>query len=146
MRIQLVLDGMFLSILAVCTITDLKKRIIPNSAVACLFLLGLLNVVLIAISGISIFPYPIAVIVMLPSLVAWRNGKIGGGDIKLLLGMGLYLGIWRMTVVCIGMILPCLGYLLYLAIRKARPVRVPLAPFMLVGSTLSIVISVFLYI
>lgn len=143
MMIELILDVIFLCILAVCAITDLKKRIIPNYAVAFLFLLGLLNIVLLLISGDSILPNILAFAVSLSGLIAWRCGKIGGGDIKLLMGMGLYLGIWRMAIACIGMALPCLVFLLWQLIRKYKPERVPFAPFLFIGGIITVFLTYF---
>ena len=141
--IELILDVIFLCILAMCSITDLKKRIIPNYAAACLFLLGLLQITVLLVSGESILPNILAVAVSLFGLIAWRCGKIGGGDIKLLLGIGLYLGIWRMAISCIGMALPCLIFLLWQLIRKYRPERVPLAPFLLIGCIFTVILTYF---
>lgn len=143
MMIELLLDVIFLCILAVCTITDLKKRIIPNCAVACLFLLGMLHIVLLLISGDSILPNILAFAVSLSGLIAWRCGKIGGGDIKLLMGMGLYLGIWRMAISCIGMALPCLIFLLWQLIPKNKTDRVPFAPFLLIGCIFTVILTYF---
>jgi Flp pilus assembly protein protease CpaA len=143
MMIELILDVIFLCILAVCTITDLKKRIIPNSAVACLFLLGLFQIAVLLVSGESVLPNLLAFAVSLPGLQAWRCGKIGGGDIKLLMGMGLYLGIWRMAILCIGMALTCLIFLLWQLTQKYKPERVPFAPFLFIGGFFTVVMTYF---
>jgi len=116
-------------------------RIIPNSATACLFLLGALRMALLTISGSSIFPNILAVIILLPGLILWQKGKIGGGDMKLLLGMGLYMGIWQMAIACTGMLVPCLMLLLSKAIRKEKLTRIPLAPVLLMGALFPVVIG-----
>jgi Flp pilus assembly protein protease CpaA len=144
MGINFILDIIFISILAVCTVTDLKKRIIPSSAILCLLLLGVAQMVLLLISHSSILPNVFAVLATLPGFIPWQKGKVGGGDIKLFIGMGLYLGIWRMAIACIGMLFPCLLYLAFKFIRKEKPTRIPLAPILLVGCIFPVAIDMLL--
>jgi|LSQX01.2.fsa_nt_gb Flp pilus assembly protein protease CpaA len=90
---SLLLDVLFIACLIWLSITDIQKRKISNKVITLILLIGLTKM---------IFPFNqvcrcwfnfAGLLPGLPFLYYWQKGRLGGGDVKLLLVCGLYLGL-----------------------------------------------------
>ena len=122
--------GIFATLLLISSVTDIRKRIIPNTV--CL---------LITCTGFILFE-PVnlfGMLISLPFLFAALLGKgMGGGDVKLTAGVGLVLGITKgTTAVIIGLTALLFFYIGCFIVQKIRGrdcvKSLPLAPFISLG-------------
>ena len=125
---------LFVSLLAVVSVWDLRYRIIPDRLQAGIALLSLLQFSpknLLGILGAA--PY------LLVALLCEKEKGIGGGDVKLAGAMGLVLGLpASLTASCLGLA----GFVLYGAAvhlwerhhGKERNLPFPVGPFLAVGA------------
>lgn len=120
----------FFPLLSAASITDIRKREIPNYICIAIALTGLLTFTPVNLFGIM---------AALPFLITGIYcGGIGGGDIKLTAATGLVLGLKGAMV---GTVLGLSAMLLFHALRKTfrRPLKsevkeaYPLAPFLSLG-------------
>ena len=103
----ILMDAFFVAVLLWCSYTDLKSRTVSNMSVVILLCLGLVHTILVALSGGTWWVYPAGMLLGIPFLIAWLKGEMGGGDVKLIIGIGLYLG-WVRTLVSFALMLPVL--------------------------------------
>ncbi|MBS5913501.1 MAG: prepilin peptidase [Paenibacillus macerans] len=123
---------LFGTLLLAASYHDIRTREIPNRLPLAIFGTGMLQVSLIsAVSGLVVagLPFLLAAII--------TNGKIGGGDIKLMAASGFVLGpIGALMQSILGLSL-ALFFAAGLAIRggkaKAAKTPLPLAPFLSAG-------------
>lgn len=135
-------DVLFLALLGWCSATDLRKRKIPNQAILPLLALGVMHAVIAACLGSPWYEYPLGTLFGVPFFVAWTRGLIGGGDVKLLFVMGLYLGVARMLVALIVMLAVCAGLLLERIFRRRSiHIRLPLAPVLSLGALAAVLLN-----
>lgn len=131
-------SGIFIALLVLASIWDIRKRIIPDILCLC-----------IALSSLTVFN-PInlfGILISLPLLFAallW--GGMGGGDIKLMAAAGLVLGFHRgMAAMVIGLTALLLFHAFYAITQKLRgravPKAYPLAPFLSLGCMAAYFIS-----
>ncbi|MHB1926520.1 MAG: prepilin peptidase [Leptospirillum sp.] len=132
--------GLALAVMAVATYYDLRWRVIPNWLIV-VYLLLTLPIVLLS-GGLWLHLGAAVLVFVALALLANLVGGIGGGDVKLIaatiLLLGPLLGIWvwvlSLTLACLGgLVLICTG-------RRPRVVRLPMAPYFLLGTILSIFI------
>ena len=116
---------LFVLLLLLATTTDIKKREIPD--VAC-----------IGIGMLSLFDFHIfGILAVIPCLVCgmMNDKNMGGGDIKFVAAVGLFLGFWN--VICgliIGLTLTAIVSLINCkGIKMQGAQMVPLAPFLSLG-------------
>ena len=96
--LKIALDVLFALGLIGCAVCDLSTRTIPNQLPAFLSILGLLQLALLLGMGMSVWPNLIVLIITIPLYFFWTMNWIGGGDVKLLFAMCLYLGLWQTVV------------------------------------------------
>ena len=129
----------FLLLLVACAAADIKAGIVPDLIVLAIAVLAVVNYfVTEPISVSTALPHLIgAVCVSVPMLIAALiiKGAFGGGDIKLMVAAGLYLG-WKYTLagIVVGMLVAGV-YGLYLIITKklGPKSKLKLAPFLAYG-------------
>ena len=92
---SVLLDALFLCLLAFVSIKDVLKRIIPNGAIIVLMILSLFNLGLVILSGFSWWIYPTGLLIGLPLIAFWNKGWLGAGDAKLVLVCGFFLGLFQ---------------------------------------------------
>ncbi len=114
----------FFSLLLAASISDLRRRIIPDS-----INLGIVLTALLCFSPVKI----LGVFAALPFLVAALKGGMGGGDVKLVAASGLVLGFYKtlfgcVTGLCILFIFAAGGVSIW---RHRR--AYPMAPFLMAG-------------
>jgi leader peptidase (prepilin peptidase)/N-methyltransferase len=130
MLMMMLKGGIFAALLFISSVTDFRKRIIPNTV--CL---------LIACTGIIHFEPDklFGILIALPFLFAALLGNgMGGGDVKLAAAMGLVLGLAKgIAAVIIGLSAMLLFYGVYFIVQKLRGREcqrtLPLAPFLSLG-------------
>ncbi len=134
-----VLYGGFMSVelllcLGTISISDLKRKIIPNSLILTLFLIG------IRIGRLSYVESIIGAI-LLPIILMLLGSiyPIGGGDIKLISALGFCLGFWyQMVILAVGMSLS-------LAVTViTRKKAIILGPFISFGAIFALIMGDFL--
>lgn len=130
------------SILLGLTLTDLAAQIIPDCFVASLGIVYALTLPFLSTDVNSSLRAGIMGALFIGggiSLLAFSMRRIlkkevmGGGDLKLLFVLGLYLGIGK-GVVCI--LAACLGGLFMMAVRRSS--KIPFGPFLALGFILSL--------
>lgn len=137
LRLLLIQAALFFALLFAASISDIRRRIIPNTICALIGVVGL-------------FPFSptrlLGLLVALPMLImaTARQGSIGGGDIKLTAAAGTLLGLNA------GFLGLSLGLSIMLLFHGARclyiklhscgnplPKTVPLVPFLSLGFLIS---------
>jgi leader peptidase (prepilin peptidase)/N-methyltransferase len=142
--VQLVLMAIVVALLIVMFATDLDQRLLPD-----VLTLPLIPIALAAF-GAGASPYvhepielgfAIAAAIVVPLglyllAIPFGAGAIGAGDLKLLAGIGLLGGAWRLLAALIsGAILAAVVILLLVAFRRITlRSYVPYGPFLIIGS------------
>jgi len=137
MLLTVLIGAVFLVLMVRISWLDWKHRIIPNRLVAILLALSIVQLLVQSHVGQSIW---INLLALLPGLIfipAWIQGKIGAGDIKLLLVCGLFLG-WPAAF---SMVLTLLILVLFLAAyflicKQTLHIRFPFGPLICASATL----------
>jgi leader peptidase (prepilin peptidase) / N-methyltransferase len=136
------MDALFLCLLAWCGVFDIQKRTVPNNSVLLLLCLGLAHMGHILLCGGVWWQYPAGLSLAIPFFIAWLKNSIGAGDVKLIGGIGLYLGVWYGLLSLILMLPVLVVISLYFLIkRKIQKQRIPFAPVLLLGSVSAIALS-----
>lgn len=129
----------FTSLLIVVTFIDIEHYIIPDRLVMAGLAVGLVFMLLFPEPGwLSSLYGMLAAAGFLLLLFIVSRGGMGGGDIKLALVLGLFLG-WPLSL--LGVFLACLiagvfGMALILGRRKKPKDMIPFGPFLALGSFL----------
>ncbi len=110
----------FCVLLLVATYTDIKSREIPNWICISVGVLSLMN-----------FHY-FGILVALPFLVVAvkQPNSMGGGDIKLIGSVGMYMGVMNTML---GLIVGLTLSIIYALVNKSADKGIPLAPFLAFG-------------
>lgn len=131
------IDAVFLAMLAVITVTDLRRRLIPNRVLALAVALGL--PLMVAADAGSLPERLTAALAAGGAFLAVslaRPGAFGMGDVKLIAAMGLFLGDAVVAAVLIAL---CAGTSLGLILlvrrgRSAAKATIPFGPCLALGS------------
>ena len=118
-------SALFVVLLLIAAFVDMKMREIPNG-------------VCVGIGILSLFDFHIfGILVAIPCLVCgiMNDKNMGGGDIKFVAAVGLFLGFWNaiygliigLTLTTIVSLINCKG------IKMQGAQMVPLAPFLSLG-------------
>ena len=128
-------DALFISLLIRCAYTDIRMRTVSNTAVVLLLCLGLTHTVLIGLFGSAWWPYPAGMALAVPFLIIWLKNGMGAGDVKLIMGIGLYLGLFN-TILAFTLMLPCMAILLIRSWiwNKTLKTKIPFAPVLALGA------------
>ena len=132
--IDLLLGVSFIALLIRIGWLDWKIRFIPNTLVGLLFLIGVIQM----IQGHPLLPKLSAMLIGLVFIPAWLSGKIGAGDVKLLLACSFFLG-WSGSIfmVILLLILIFITVSITLFRKQSLHVQIPLGPFICMSSVLS---------
>ncbi len=138
-------DAFFIGLLIWSSMADLKNREIPNVAILICLFLGIVRIVADIWTGEAWYQHPLGALFALPFFFVWAKKKLfGGGDVKLMFSIGLYLGFVPTLIALVVSTVVCAGILIYLAVRrKALNVRVPLAPILSGGALVATLSSYF---
>ena len=128
-------DAFFITLLAWCSYTDMRTRTVSNVSVILLLCLGLAHTALIGLSTCVWWPYPAGMALAVPFLIVWLKNGIGAGDVKLLIGIGLYLGLMS-TLIAFALMLPIMAVLCVRSWiqKKTLKQRIPFAPMLAFGA------------
>lgn len=138
--------AVFIALLFYAAFKDLKDRRIPNFVCVSICILAVTRVIFISdISPLSSFLglFVCALPFLIFTLV--KKGSIGGGDIKLLGSVGLFLGLCSSFLM---LFVTLLLFLIVTIIRKQENKIVPFAPYVAVGAAAALTINfleVFIY-
>lgn len=115
---------LILVLLLILSWIDVRTRYVPPT--------GVLTIGLLAIPGIS-FPdacLSIGVYALLRLASASTEQSIGGGDIKLLAALALYLGYYEFSLFVLPLGIGCLAVIAWALIKKApKNQQIPFVPF-----------------
>jgi leader peptidase (prepilin peptidase)/N-methyltransferase len=138
------LGCVFASVLAVITLTDLERRIIPNRVVAFGAVAGIVGVALIDPGMLpeSLIAAAAGGGFLLLAALAYPRG-MGMGDVKLVAMMGIYLGSSIAPALLIGF---AAGSVLGVALilkhgSEGRRMAVPFGPFLALGGILGLLVG-----
>lgn len=137
--VLVIADLVVLRVLLLAVKTDLKSREIKDSVSATISLLAILLIFLKLSLGLQVKEHFLGMVVVLPLILMGLRGKLGGGDYKLLLALGLYLGIYFGTAAIVLLLPIFVGLALYYLIKE-RSVKkdIAMAPLIATGSTLAV--------
>ena len=142
----------FAAFLIVVFFIDLDFYIIPNKIVYLGLAIGMVlaattaaigsdfNLLLSRILGAAVGAGITLLIAFLGSIV-FRKEAMGGGDVKLMAMIGIYLGLWPyipLTIIVASFLGSFVGIGLILAKRKNMSSRVPFGPFLTIGAIISL--------
>lgn len=135
-------DAFFIALLIWCAYTDIRTRTVPSTVVVLLIGLGLAHTVLIGLSGNAWWPYPAGLVLAIPFFIAWLKGGMGAGDVKLLMSIGLYLGLAG-TLISFALMLPMLIACMIHSLRKHGTLRhaIPFAPVLAFGAGTAVIVG-----
>jgi len=135
----------------IATVYDIKSRQIPNKLILCMLGTWVLIVLIILLADINRVVAVLinsglgllsgGVIFMLVYLISQKG--LGGGDVKFMAAAGLYLGLSStMQSIFYGTLLAAItGVVLILLKKLKRKDKMPLAPFLLAGIIISIILT-----
>lgn len=129
-----VLAGAMVVLLVLVSLVDLDLQIIPDELVGVGALLGVLHAITIGLSA-SVIGGAMGFFTLAAIALAGR-GAMGGGDVKLMGALGLYLGSPHIIVAMVtAFVLAALfsGVLLVTRLRKGRDL-IPFGPFLAAGT------------
>lgn len=123
MILILLLDAAFLAAMLGCAVCDWKSRTIPNALIAVMMGLGIIRLLSMLLNRTEIIWQLIAIPVFILCLVCWKQGQIGGGDVKLIGVICFYMGIWDAAAAFAVSLFP----LLCLSVRHRNSTRQQIA-------------------
>lgn len=133
--LSILMDAFFILLLLWCAYADLKTRTVSNLSVALLLCLGLANTAMVIINGGTWWAYPTGMLLAVPFFIAWLKNSMGAGDVKLVMAMALYLGIWG-TLVAFALMIPVVAVMIIhvKSEQKTLKSRIPLALAISIGA------------
>lgn len=133
--LRILMDAFFIGLTVWCAAADLRKRLVPNLAVVLLLCIGAIHVGLVLYTQSAWWLYPAGFALSIPYLIVWLKDGIGAGDVKLLMAVGLYLGLVK-TLAAFVLMLPILVIMAVRSWTKHRTLRfrIPLAPVICAGT------------
>ncbi len=131
----ILMDAFFIALLAWCSYTDIRTRTVSNMSVILLLCLGLVHIVLLIITDSAWWPYPAGLALCIPFFIAWLKNVMGAGDVKLLMGISLYLGLLN-TLIAFAFMVPVMIALIVRSWvqKKSLKQRIPFVPVLTFGA------------
>ena len=129
-----ILDILFMIILIICSITDIKKRIVPNTCIVLLLIISITKIILDSLTGYPWWMHIAGLVYTIPFFALWSKNEMGAGDVKLLIVIPLFLGLFSSLIAFLFMFMILLSYGLYMRVKsKDIHQSIPLAPFISIG-------------
>ena len=115
--------------------TDIKKKIIPDSGFIILVITGLLKGMAKGnlegyFLGMCVYPMPLIILYILEDY--FKKELIGFGDIKLMMGIGGNLGYKNLAEI-VKFYHAAILFILYLKYKGKKAEYIPFAPFLIMG-------------
>ena len=128
-------DAFFIALLAWCSYTDMRERMVSNLAIILLLCLGIVHVVLMGLAGNTWWTYPAGIVFAVPFFISWLKDGMGAGDVKLVMAITLYLGLLN-AVIAFALMVPVLTVLMIKSLVKEKTLkcRIPVAPVLSFGA------------
>jgi len=135
-------DAFFIALLIWCSYTDIRKRMVSNVSVILLLCLGIVHTALMGLAGNTWWTYPAGIVLAVPFFVAWLRGQMGAGDVKLFMGICLYLGVLN-TLIAFALMVPALIVLIVRSWIKTKTLKsaIPFAPVLAFGAGGAVVLA-----
>ncbi len=132
---SILMDAFFIALLLWCSYTDIRKRMVSNVSIILLMFLGVAHTALMALAGNTWWTYPVGMALAVPFFVAWLRDGMGAGDVKLVMGICLYLGALN-TLIAFALMVPALFGLMVCAWIKTKTLKsaLPFAPVLAFGA------------
>ena len=129
-------DAFFIALLAWCSYTDMRERMVSNLAIILLLCLGIVHAALMTLAGNTWWTYPAGMAFAVPFFISWLRGGIGAGDVKLMMVITLYLGLMN-AVIAFALMVPALAVLMIRSLVKEKTLkcRIPFAPVLSFGAS-----------
>lgn len=133
--LSILTDAFFIALLVRCSYTDIRKRMVSNVSVILLLFLGLTHMALMTLAGNTWWTYPTGMALAVPFFIAWLRGQMGAGDVKLVMGVCLYLGVLN-TLIAFAFMVPALIGLMVRSWIKTKTLKsaIPFAPVLALGA------------
>ena len=133
--LRILMDAFFIALLAWCAYTDIRMRIVSNVSIILLLCLGLAHTALCGFCGNAWWPYAAGLALAVPFLIIWLKNSIGAGDVKLVMAIALYLGLFN-TVIAFALMGPVMTALVVRSWvqKKSLKQMIPFAPVLAVGA------------
>jgi len=150
--LELVTTCIFVGFLIAISFIDLEFTIIPNKIVYLGLPVGLLlaisaailqrnaNLILSRVLG-AVIGAGITILIAIVGSAVFRKEAMGGGDVKLMAMIGIYLGWWPhipITLIAASLLGSIVGVSLILVRRKEMESAIPFGPFLAIGALLSL--------
>ena len=137
----ILLDALFTCVLVLCSYQDMKTRSVSNALVAALLIFGVIHTIQGFYSDHGWWVPLAGMTLSLPFFWGWWRNAIGAGDVKLIMGISLYLGLWQ-ALISFALMLPLLMIIMCWNLYKHRSanVRIPFAPVLSFGAIGSLII------
>ena len=139
---RILMDAFFITILTWCAYTDIQKRTVSNASIILILCLGIAHTILMALAGHTWWQYPAGIVLPVPFYVAWLRGQMGAGDVKLIIGISLYLGVLN-TLIAFALIMLTLIVLMVRSWIKTKTLKsvIPFAPILAFGAIGTVVLG-----
>ena len=135
--LHVLLDVFFCICLVWCWWSDYKKREIPNKAILLILICSAVRLILFLVNKQPVIMYLATLLMFIPMYLWWRRGKMGGGDLKLFLVCGLFMGaVFFMGALLVTLVAAGIT-------GKTFKRRAPLAVFFAPGAISMIIIELF---
>lgn len=140
----ILMDVFFIGLLAWCSYTDWKTRTVSNLPVVLLLCLSLAHMVLLPPEVSPWWQYLARLLVAIPFFIAWMGNSMGAGDVKLVMTIALYLGLFN-TLISFALMMPLLSVIMLRSWLKNKTVvcRIPFAPVLAFGAASAVVLGYF---
>ncbi len=135
-------DAFFIALLAWCSYTDTRKRIVPNVVIALLLCLGIAHTALIALTSSTWWTYPAGMVFAVPFFISWLRDGMGAGDVKLVIAISFYLGLLNVIFAFIFMVPVLIGLMVRSWIKtKTLKSTIPFALVLAFGAGGAVALS-----
>ena len=133
--LSILMDIFFAGILVWCSYTDIKMRLVSNISVVLLLFIAFGHTVFAIQEGWPWLQYPAGLLAAIPFLIAWFKNLMGAGDVKLIVAIALYLGLFN-TIISFLLMIPLLAVFMVCAWIKNKmfACKIPFAPVLAFGS------------
>lgn len=135
----ILLDPIFIALLVWCAYIDWKTRTVSNLPIVLLLCVGLMHMALVLLTSNAWWLYPAGALLSAPFLFAWVKNSMGAADVKLIIAIGLYLGLVN-TLLSFILMVPILAVLMVYSWIKHKTLkcRIPLAPVLAIGAVAAV--------
>lgn len=153
---------LFVAFLTVVFFIDIDHKIIPNKLVIFGCLIGLIPVLMHFTIGYPLYfshafyepilgvviPFSLMLATALLSLIILKKPGMGMGDVKVYAPIGLFLG-WQLSLMSLWFAFflgGLFGIFWMVVLRKSKADYIPFAPFIVIGSLISLLYGKYIYI